>query len=535
MLDPYPSILCYGAIPYGQTPENHSNTVAVSLKNTVTDEVYTGTAFLKAVSHVPSLKVTKLINGADTTQAPGVYLQANTPASITAEIVNDGDVPVTDIAISDSANLPFVCLDTSLQPGNSTTCTAELPGLADDTQHSNTVTVTANAQLLTGSVKPLSVSDTAWAYTATTPGVTIKKMLNGVESPDPLKPQEIGPGVPANFTVEVANIGNAPIRKTNLQDDAVTYFFYNDIGGDGILSPGEVWIYYANLPGFPENTTHSNTAIFTGDAILGDITTPIEESAQLYAFTSTANPQLDLVKEIWGKVDGVEGWYDANAEPGVEIVPLTQCNPEEPPLATPQTCFRFVTTNTGNTYFYDVTIEDDRVTPNCNINYVGPKAMSPAQPAVVPLGGVSQMMPLPPGGSHTCYGALDFTATELNHKNTATVLAREPIFDPSQPPVVVASDTDVAYGYKALPLERGMTFRKLISGQDADDKANAVVLNDGDVPNVTFVVSNTGTAPITNFTIADNIIDSSMIDCPSTGQGGDLFVEGRCFATYGLR
>lgn len=130
VLDPGSPITCYGAIPYEKTAEKHFNTATVSLTSTNTGEQY-----LRAVSHVSNLRVTKFINGTDTTQAPGVYLQAGTSVPVTVEIVNEGDVPVTDIALTDSTNLPFVCSGTSLEPGNSTTCTAELPGLADDTQH----------------------------------------------------------------------------------------------------------------------------------------------------------------------------------------------------------------------------------------------------------------------------------------------------------------------------------------------------------------------------------------------------------------
>ncbi|WP_167546893.1 SdrD B-like domain-containing protein [Stieleria maiorica] len=96
------------------------------------------------------------------------------------------------------------------------------------------------------------------------PGIDIEKSTNGVDADHQSEAPEILVGAPVNWTYVVTNTGNVPYSSTEVQivddngtpgdsgDDFstgsgdITLDSNSDVGSDGILSPGEQWVFNAS-------------------------------------------------------------------------------------------------------------------------------------------------------------------------------------------------------------------------------------------------------------------------------------------------
>jgi protocatechuate 3,4-dioxygenase beta subunit len=97
-----------------------------------------------------------------------------------------------------------------------------------------------------------------------TPGIMLKKFTNGVDADTEADAPQIAPGDIVTWTYKVTNTGNTvfTFSEVEIVDDAgtasdpsddfstisgdIVLVAASDLGGDGILSPGEMWIYEAS-------------------------------------------------------------------------------------------------------------------------------------------------------------------------------------------------------------------------------------------------------------------------------------------------
>ena len=150
----------------------------------------------------------------------------------------------------------------------------------------------------------------------------------------------------------------------------------------------------------------------------------------------------------------------------------------------------YVVTNTGGVDLTNVTVTDDQVADS-DID------CAETGSNVVPG-------PLAPEASFTCVAT--GTATAGQYANTGTVTG----VDPTQ---VEVTDADPSHYFAATP---AVDIEKATNGQDADTPTGPLVAVGGEV-RWTYVVTNTGDAPLTDVTVTDDLVAAAEIDCAGTG------------------
>ncbi|MEM9273463.1 MAG: hypothetical protein AAGA80_10945, partial [Cyanobacteria bacterium P01_F01_bin.143] len=130
-------------------------------------------------------------------------------------------------------------------------------------------------------------------------GIDIEKSTNGEDADDPTGPF-IGLGDTVTWTYTVTNTGNVFLADVVVTDDqGVTPVFQSgDDNNNGLLEPGEIWIYEAT--GSAELGQYENLGEVTGDPVYADGTTPVpgldsptdEDPSNYFGI----NPQIDIVK-----------------------------------------------------------------------------------------------------------------------------------------------------------------------------------------------------------------------------------------------
>ena len=127
-----------------------------------------------------SVRIVKRINQDDANTAPGVLVDADAPMAVAMEVKNTGTVTLTDLVVIDSvlAAEDIACPETSLEPGATMICTAQVPGIVAGGSHVDTATVTGTPTTASGAVpldkdgqplSPVTASDIAHAYAAPAP------------------------------------------------------------------------------------------------------------------------------------------------------------------------------------------------------------------------------------------------------------------------------------------------------------------------------------------------------------------------------
>jgi uncharacterized repeat protein (TIGR01451 family) len=193
---------------------------------------------------------------------PLVLPAAGGSVTYTYIVTNPGTVALSNVSVTDNKVSPVTYVsgdsngDKLLQPSETWVYTAT-------TTLDATTTDTATA---TGSANGLTATDVA---TATVPvGVTANAstyppLVDVVKIPDPLA-LTAGPG-PVTYTYTVTNPGLVALSNVSVTDNKVSPVTYvsGDSNGDGLLQPGETWIYTGTTT---LDATTTDTATATGSA-----------------------------------------------------------------------------------------------------------------------------------------------------------------------------------------------------------------------------------------------------------------------------
>ena len=412
----------------GQPPEGN----AVSDND---DSFYYGT-FKAAIT------IDKKTNGEDAAEAPGPQVTVGSTVSWTYLVTNTGEVALTNVTVTDDRITPVTCPKTTLDPGESMTCTASGTALAGQQRN------VGKAEGTPPCGNAVS-DDDASHYFGVGPGITIKKLIDGEDADDPNSAVKLLVGSQVIWSFVVTNIGDVVLNDVEVTDSDISAITCPK----NTLDPGE-------------SMTCTASAIIT----LGN-------------HCDTGKAKGTSPQDV-GVEDTDTACYDG-FEPAITIKKYTNTvdadTPPGPTVAVGSTVYwTYVVTNTGSTTLTNVSVTDDKgVTVTC------PKTTLAA------------------GESMTCTAS--GAATMGQYANIGTVTGKPPAGGN-----VTASDPSHYVG--AGP---GITIKKLIDGEDANDPASAVKLRVGSQVTWSFIVTNTGNVVLSNIAVTDS--DITGITCPKTG------------------
>ncbi|NLF03197.1 MAG: hypothetical protein GX601_19710, partial [Anaerolineales bacterium] len=127
----------YGSsLSYGATVDN---TAVVTGSSGQSDSASASTEYLCSIRPVPAIDIEKATNGEDADTPTGPYIPVGDPVIWTYVVTNTGNVPLSDVVVTDDQGVSVTCPKTTLAVGESMTCTGS--GIAEAGQYANLGTV----------------------------------------------------------------------------------------------------------------------------------------------------------------------------------------------------------------------------------------------------------------------------------------------------------------------------------------------------------------------------------------------------------
>lgn len=165
-----------------------------------------------AGDQLAAIKIEKATNGQDADFRPGPILLVGEEVTWNYVVSNEGSVDLAGVTVTDDQGVLVDCPQTTLEVGESMTCTATGTALAG--QYTNLGTALASFEGEGGSVSDTDPSH----YFGAVPEVDIEKATNGVDADTPT-----GPGICINglvlWTYKVTNTGNVRLTDVRVSDD----------------------------------------------------------------------------------------------------------------------------------------------------------------------------------------------------------------------------------------------------------------------------------------------------------------------------
>ncbi len=269
----------------------------------------------------PALTIKKSTNGDDANTPPGPAISVGGAVNWTYLVTNNGNVTLTNIAVTDDKGVSITCPKTALNAGDSMTCTAN--GTATAGQYRNVGTATG-----TPPVGPNVSANDPSHYFGAAPAITIKKSVNGDDANTPPGPY-ISVGGAVNWTYLVANSGNIALSNVKVTDDKGVPVTCPKT----TLNAGESMTCTAS--GTATAGQYKNIGTATGE--FDGITVKAEDPAHYFG----AAPKISIIKSANGD--------DANAPPGPTIPVGSVVN------------WTYAVTNNGNVPLVSIAVTDDKV------------------------------------------------------------------------------------------------------------------------------------------------------------------------------
>ncbi len=335
----------------------------------------------------PGIEIKKLTNGQDANVPPGPSIPVGNPELWEYEVRNTGDVALTGIEVKDDQGVAVKCPKTSLNKGESMTCTGR--GTAIACQYSNLGTATGR----TSDGVVVSDDDPSHYFGESDASIDLEKLTNGEDADTEPGPQ-LAAGAAVTWTYIVKNTGEVALAGIEVDDDR-----------EGSVScpkrslrPGESMT--CTLKGKAVQGQYGNVGTATGETSCG--ATVRDEDASHYHTPKPDDPAaIDIEKHTNGQ--------DADTPKGPEI------EVGHPVL------WEYFVTNTGQAALSNVKVTDDQgVAVSC------PKTSLVA------------------GESMRCTG--NGTATAGQYKNIGTVTGKDP-----KGKTVTDSDPSHYYGVTPPP------------------------------------------------------------------------------------
>jgi uncharacterized repeat protein (TIGR01451 family) len=207
------------------------------------------------------IDIEKATNGQDADGFPGPYILVGGPVTWTYVVTNTGDLPLSDVTVTDNQGVAVSCPQSILDPGGEMSCTAN--GTAEAGQYENTGTAVGTPPDLD------NVSDTDLShYFGAAPAIGVEKEVSvddgttWVDADEPPGPSAIE-GSDVQFKVVVTNIGNVDLSNITLSD--------TDFGVSSCVVPGSLAVdgsfecVMTVSAVFGQLGQHTNTATASGD------------------------------------------------------------------------------------------------------------------------------------------------------------------------------------------------------------------------------------------------------------------------------
>jgi len=428
---------------------------------------------------VPALRLEKVINGEDADLPAGPSVPVGGTVTWNYQVSNPGDVALAEIQVTDSdASVTPVYQsgddgNSLLDPGEtwiySATATA-VPG-----QYQNVGTATGRYQEQT-----LTASDPAH-YFGGQAAIGIKKSTNGEDANEQPGPY-ITPGEAVTWSYLITNLGNVAISNLLVTDSesSVTPAYLSGDDGDGMLNPGESWLYQAS--GTALAGQYGNVGSVYGTDIFGQ---PVTASDASHYFGPS--PSLRIKKMTNGE--------DAD-------LPIGPAIPAGQPVL-----WSYVVTNTGNIHLANVTVTDDQ-------------GLTPQAVDIAPADGyndgdldLDHLLDLEEIWTYTASGL----AVAGQYANTGTVTAE---FNGQ---MVNSSDPSHYFGGQgAIEIE------KSTNGLDADSEPGPAILAGAPVE-WRYRVRNIGNTPVRDLAVSDDrgVTPAAVDIAPADGfNDGDTDLDG---------
>jgi hypothetical protein len=266
-----------------------------------------------------AIDIEKATSGHDADEVPGPSIVMGAAVEWTYVVTNTGNVPLSNVAVTDDQGVAVSCPQEALAPGESMTCSAS--GTAQSGQYVNVGT--ASGEDPTG----VAVTDDDPShYLGVSPAAALEKATNGHDA-DAAPGPSILAGTPVEWTYLVTNTGDVSLANVAVTDDrgvAVSCPRSSLALGESMTcTPGQ----YANIG--------NATGDYTDD--VGNSTVVNDDDPSHYF---GATPAVDIEKATNGE--------DADDVTGPVIIAGTTVN------------WTYVVINTGNVPLANVTVTDDQ-------------------------------------------------------------------------------------------------------------------------------------------------------------------------------
>lgn len=446
-----------------------------------------------AVLPAPAIHIEKSTNTEDADDAPGPLIAVGDPVRWTYLVTNSGGVNLTDVTVTDDHVSPadIDCDGTGgnvvagpLPPGASFTCVATGSGTAG--QYANVGTATGR--------DPASVQvedDDPSHYYGIVSGIDVVKFSTTAEA------VQVGQQIPYSFVV--TNTGNSPL--TGITVDDVVTAPSDPAGLSAVDCPTSA------LAGGASMTCTATYTTTQADLDNGSVTDTATATGIPPGTPTQPNPPRisSPTSTVTIPVTHTSSLTVLKAMARVGTAPLGAG------LRIP---YDFLVTNTGNTTLTDIVVTDVQVAPAVQA------ALSPVE---------CPTRTLAPQQSMTCTATYEVRQADVDNgslTDTAVATATPaPRPDDPNPPAIASPPSSVTITANDLP---GIRVEK--------SSTTTSVVRAGQQLPYTFLVTNTGSVPLTGITVDDQVSAPSSpaglspIDCPADPLpvGGQL----RCTATY---
>lgn len=155
----------------------------------------------------PKIEIVKLTNDQHFTQAPGASLNVGSTVTWSYLVTNKGQLVLSNVKVTDDKVGNIACPKTTLQPGESMTCTAS--GTVAACQYTNKGTATA----MSPSGQSVMDDDFSFYFGQIHPGIDIQKLTNGQDGPT------LSQGDAIVWTYQVTNTGDVALTNVKVTDD----------------------------------------------------------------------------------------------------------------------------------------------------------------------------------------------------------------------------------------------------------------------------------------------------------------------------
>jgi hypothetical protein len=271
-----------------------------------------------------NITLQKLTNSDDCHAGPGRNITVGSPIRWDYIVTNTGQARLDNVRVADDQEGAVSCPKSSLQAGESMTCTKT--GVARACQYTNIGTVTAASS----AGKVATSSDQSWYFGQTSPALQIKTYTNGQDADAGTGP-EIPAGNPVQWTYNVTNTGNVALREVRVTDDHMGAVSCPKAS----LQPGETMTCSASGVAGVGQYSNMGTATGTADTACGGNASASDPSHYLGTSINhppqcNAKPSLD---SLWPPnhkmVDiAILGITDPDGDPvAVRIDGITQDEP----------------------------------------------------------------------------------------------------------------------------------------------------------------------------------------------------------------